>query len=125
MNYLVICFLAIGIGFVDVAIKAFWAWTELPSFVQGCSWHIFLFLVYAAFLWLIGFIRRFDWKQYIGGLLLWINEDVIFYMLKSIFTWNSCWNDWFFPSFEVYLFTIIGLNLFAYLLLKERSSYAR
>ena len=117
MLYLVINLLAVGFGFIDAGVKAFFDWNQLPSFVQGWSWHISMFALYMAFVWLVGFIRRFTWSQWLGATMLWINEDLTFYLIKSIAHCKVYWNNWLFGSFWQYVLIVLAMNIVSVLLL--------
>lgn len=126
MRIVLVYLLAIGIGFIDVAVKGFWNWNDLPAFVQGWSWHIFLFLVYVGYLALIAKIMKFNLLEIIAGLLIWSVEDLTFYLLKSLFTWHLYWNDWFgFFSPEHYFLTVLDMNVLALILFYIAREYRR
>ena len=110
---------AIAWGIVDFDVKALYEWQALPEFVQGWSWHIFIFICYLATVWFVVWLWKKPPKFYLAGMLLFVNEDVTFYILKSLALCEFWWNSWLFPSLVSYIGTVIFLNLMAYLLIKE------
>lgn len=114
---------AIAVGLIDVSVKGFFDWNQLPSFVQGWSWHTFIFIVYLFFAWLIWFIRRGNSVQFVGVMAAFALEDLTFYVVKSLVLGKVFWNSWYFKTPEAYVISLVACLVASWILLKERDCY--
>lgn len=105
--YLHILCISLAIGLLDYILKGAHPYNKLPNLHKGWSWHISFFIFHTLMIVLYSWVT--DWIHIIG-VLSFINEDVFYYAVKSIFMRRLCWNGWLFKSFKTYLAVIILLN---------------
>ena len=105
-----------AVGLLDFIIKFSHDWNELPDYFKGWSWHISVTGTYFLMLYLL--YMSHSEPLYFYGLIVLINEDATYYLLKSIPYRKLQYNSWLhigtwyiWKSTTSYYLTVIILNL--------------
>lgn len=113
-NYIHIILISAAIGLIDYTIKGTVIFNKLPKWLRGYSWHISIALLYTScivfYAWAHGWI-------FLWGILSFINEDLFYYIFKSIDKQKLCFNEWAFKSSRDYLLFVLALNTILFFIL--------
>ena len=94
IEYLYIFIAGILVGCVDFLIKGTTDnWNTLKDWFKGWTWHLTIASFYI--LLLLGISQAHNADFYYWAILGIINEDMVYYMLKSGWFGKLCYNSWF------------------------------
>lgn len=90
--YQVFLVTAVFLGWLDWRLKGQYEWDELDELRKGWSWHLYMFVPYFVLCLTLSYLYGWENLFFLFG---YINQDAVFYIIKSFKTGKLEYNSWF------------------------------